>query len=332
MGGRTNVGSLLSPFRTWPMIFFPGGVFVSYLLYFTPPISPSNPLTVIQLVEGRGRKAKALILSIKSILPDHSIPDSRPTNNSQANSEGEPVMDFGHIYQTLARLDAGGDDEKILLTSRDKRSLLVASFADIKRCLDEAFAEVSGHAGPLPASAMASAPGRGVGDGGRGGGGVGGRAGIGGGGNLGGGVHRGAMMPGGRGGGMGMHRAAGGAGGGGVVVPGPGGMRVDGSGGGAGAGGGGGGGSGGGGGVGLMHGGHRGHGHVHPGVIPMGVGVHPHHAHHAQPQHRPHHPHHQQSPHPHVAMAMGFVGHHPGAPPGPPPPPPPPGHGRPLPF
>lgn len=55
-------------------------------------------------------------------------------------------MDFGHIYQTLARLDAG-EDEKILLTSRDKRSLLVVSFADVKRSLEEAFAEI---AGPAP--------------------------------------------------------------------------------------------------------------------------------------------------------------------------------------
>lgn len=59
------------------------------------------------------------------------------------------MLDFGHMYQSLARLDAG-DDEKILLTSRDKRSLLVVSFADIKRCLDEAFAEVFGHAAPSP--------------------------------------------------------------------------------------------------------------------------------------------------------------------------------------
>lgn len=134
----------------------------------------------------------------------------------QVNSEGEPVMDFGHVYQSLALLDAG-NEEKILLTSRDKRSLLVVSFADVKRCLEEAFAEVSGHAGPPPQHPS----GGGVGGGGSkaasgGGGGGGGHNGGGGGGGGGqGGVHaRGAG--GGRGGGMGMGMGPAG----GVVVPG----------------------------------------------------------------------------------------------------------------
>lgn len=63
--------------------------------------------------------------------------------------DGEPVLDFGHMYQTLARLDAG-DEEKILLTSKDKRSLLVVSFADVKRCLEEAFSDIAGQAGVSP--------------------------------------------------------------------------------------------------------------------------------------------------------------------------------------
>ncbi|CAB1110773.1 unnamed protein product [Ectocarpus sp. CCAP 1310/34] len=68
----------------------------------------------------------------------------------QVDADGEPVMDFGHVYQSLSLLDAG-NEEKILLTSRDKRSLLVVSFADVKRCLEEAFAEEA----VMPRTAMA---------------------------------------------------------------------------------------------------------------------------------------------------------------------------------
>ncbi len=42
---------------------------------------------------------------------------------------------MGHIIQCLNKLDVG-DDERILLTSTDKRSILVASYQDIKRCID----------------------------------------------------------------------------------------------------------------------------------------------------------------------------------------------------
>ena len=128
----------------------------------------------------------------------------------QVNSDGEPVMDFGHIYQTLALLDAGSE-EKILLTSRDKRSLLVVSFADVKRCIEEAFLEISGHAGPPPPAS---------GGGGGGGGGAGaataaaaGTQGVSG--------SQGGLLPGGRGMGMGvvrMHGGAPGVGGGGGLV------------------------------------------------------------------------------------------------------------------
>jgi hypothetical protein len=54
---------------------------------------------------------------------------------------GNPVIDFGHIVSTLNKLDAA-DDEKVLLTSRDEKSLLVVSFADVKRCLEQAFQEL----------------------------------------------------------------------------------------------------------------------------------------------------------------------------------------------
>jgi PAB-dependent poly(A)-specific ribonuclease subunit 3 len=38
-------------------------------------------------------------------------------------------------------LDAG-DQEDVVLSSRDQQNLLIASFADVKRCLEEAFHEV----------------------------------------------------------------------------------------------------------------------------------------------------------------------------------------------
>jgi Pan3 Pseudokinase domain len=39
------------------------------------------------------------------------------------------------VISCLNKLDVG-DSEKILLTSRDKRSILIASYEDVKRCLD----------------------------------------------------------------------------------------------------------------------------------------------------------------------------------------------------
>ncbi|CAM9646860.1 unnamed protein product [Chrysoparadoxa australica] len=59
----------------------------------------------------------------------------------QVDEKGKAVQDFGHILHSLNKLDAG-DTEQILLTSRDQQSILVASFADVKRCLEEAFGEV----------------------------------------------------------------------------------------------------------------------------------------------------------------------------------------------
>jgi PAB-dependent poly(A)-specific ribonuclease subunit 3 len=43
----------------------------------------------------------------------------------QVDTEGKPVLDFGHIVETLNKLDTG-DAENILLTSRDGQSILVA--------------------------------------------------------------------------------------------------------------------------------------------------------------------------------------------------------------
>jgi PAB-dependent poly(A)-specific ribonuclease subunit 3 len=53
---------------------------------------------------------------------------------------------MGHVIQCLNKLDVG-DSEKILLTSRDKRSILIASYEDVKRCLDgvSTYTDISTH-------------------------------------------------------------------------------------------------------------------------------------------------------------------------------------------
>ena len=59
----------------------------------------------------------------------------------QHNDEGAPVMDWGHVFEALNKLDVGVP-EKVLLLSRDEMSMLVASYADIKRCAEGAYAEL----------------------------------------------------------------------------------------------------------------------------------------------------------------------------------------------
>lgn len=69
----------------------------------------------------------------------------------QADGAGNPVMDLGHVITALNKLEAG-DDEKIVLTSRDGKSLMVVSYADIARCLESAFQELC--SGAVPPSAL----------------------------------------------------------------------------------------------------------------------------------------------------------------------------------
>jgi PAB-dependent poly(A)-specific ribonuclease subunit 3 len=52
----------------------------------------------------------------------------------QAMAEGAPSLDAGHVVSALNKLDSG-DPEKILLSSRDNKDLLVVSFADVRRCV-----------------------------------------------------------------------------------------------------------------------------------------------------------------------------------------------------
>ena len=69
----------------------------------------------------------------------------------QADGAGNPVMDLGHVVTCLNKLDAA-DEEKIVLTSRDGKSMMVVSYADIARCLEKAFAELC--AGSVPPASL----------------------------------------------------------------------------------------------------------------------------------------------------------------------------------
>jgi PAB-dependent poly(A)-specific ribonuclease subunit 3 len=63
----------------------------------------------------------------------------------QRGKDGEPMIDFGHVIECLNKLDVG-IDEKILLTSPDGKSIVVASYLEIRRLLDEAFMELVSNA------------------------------------------------------------------------------------------------------------------------------------------------------------------------------------------
>jgi len=60
----------------------------------------------------------------------------------QVNEEGKPLIDWGHVVECLNKIDIG-TTEKILLMSRDEQSMLVVSYADLKRCMDTAFQELT---------------------------------------------------------------------------------------------------------------------------------------------------------------------------------------------
>lgn len=59
----------------------------------------------------------------------------------QTEADGAPRIDWGHVIECLNKLDAGVQ-EQVLLLSRDEQSMLVASYSDIKRCIESAFAEL----------------------------------------------------------------------------------------------------------------------------------------------------------------------------------------------
>jgi PAB-dependent poly(A)-specific ribonuclease subunit 3 len=89
----------------------------------------------------------------------------------QCLSDGAPVLDAGHVVSALNKLDQG-DQEQMLLSSRDNKDLLVVSFSDVRRCLESTFIDLESQA--EAAQQMAAAAGARGGDGGGGGGGGGG--------------------------------------------------------------------------------------------------------------------------------------------------------------
>ena len=60
-------------------------------------------------------------------------------------------MDLGHVITCLNKLDAS-EEEKIVLSSRDGKSLMVVTYADVARCLEAAYHELCrGSVQQLPA-------------------------------------------------------------------------------------------------------------------------------------------------------------------------------------
>lgn len=57
------------------------------------------------------------------------------------DEQGRAVLDLSHVLTHLNKLDAGVQ-ERIMLTSRDELSCLVVSYAEIKRCIESAYAEL----------------------------------------------------------------------------------------------------------------------------------------------------------------------------------------------
>ena len=59
----------------------------------------------------------------------------------QVDENGDPVVDLGHVVHCLNKLDAG-DQEKIVLVSRDELSCLIVAYKDLKTCIESAFGDL----------------------------------------------------------------------------------------------------------------------------------------------------------------------------------------------
>lgn len=66
----------------------------------------------------------------------------------QVDANGKPIMEMGHVLECLNRLDIGAE-ERILLSSRDGKSLLIPTYADLRRCLQGALDELKTRRGVL---------------------------------------------------------------------------------------------------------------------------------------------------------------------------------------
>ena len=59
----------------------------------------------------------------------------------QVAEDGSPLMDWGHVVECLNKLDAGVP-ERIMLLSQDEASMIVVSYADVKRCAENCYGEL----------------------------------------------------------------------------------------------------------------------------------------------------------------------------------------------
>jgi PAB-dependent poly(A)-specific ribonuclease subunit 3 len=60
----------------------------------------------------------------------------------QVDELGNPVVDMGHVLSCLNKLDAGVDDN-ILLVSRDEQNCLIVTYKELKSCLETAFRDLT---------------------------------------------------------------------------------------------------------------------------------------------------------------------------------------------
>ena len=75
----------------------------------------------------------------------------------QLNEFGAPVLDVGHNIDALCKVDAGST-ESVMLMSRDAASVLVVSYLDIRRAIDNAFRELLAAHTPSTKIAISSLP------------------------------------------------------------------------------------------------------------------------------------------------------------------------------
>jgi len=59
----------------------------------------------------------------------------------QTSPEGTPLLDYGHVVTVLNKLDVGSP-ELIVLMSRDEQSMLVVSYHDLRKCLEQTYNEL----------------------------------------------------------------------------------------------------------------------------------------------------------------------------------------------
>lgn len=59
----------------------------------------------------------------------------------QNKDDGLPFVDLGHIISTLNKLDAGSK-EKICLSSRDGQNVIIVTFAELKKCIENSFQQL----------------------------------------------------------------------------------------------------------------------------------------------------------------------------------------------